>query len=144
MCVGNSVWLGWSGTRVAGWTCFSLQQQHSRKLLVMDILMSETCWSHMKWNKIASDIKLAFYSSTIVECILYFIWLCDIIVCQISASLNLDRLWLVGAIEIRDQDTEVNSRSLLNYSFFARKVQLGWSTVSGGITLRYKSITPQK
>ena len=39
-------------------------QQHSRKLLMMDILMSETCWVHKKWNKIASDIKLVFYSST--------------------------------------------------------------------------------
>ena len=38
--------------------------QHSRKLLMMDILMSETCWAHKKWNKIASDIKLVFYSST--------------------------------------------------------------------------------
>ena len=25
--------------------------QHSRKLLKMDILMSETCWAHNKWNK---------------------------------------------------------------------------------------------
>jgi len=40
-------------------------QQHSRKLLMMDILMSETCWVHNKWNKIASDIKLVFFSSTI-------------------------------------------------------------------------------
>jgi len=40
-------------------------QQQSRKLLMMDILMSETCWAHKKWNKIASDIKLVFYSSTI-------------------------------------------------------------------------------
>jgi len=39
-------------------------QQHSRKLLMMDILISETCWAHKKWNKIASDIKLDFYSST--------------------------------------------------------------------------------
>ena len=31
---------------------------------IMDILMSETCWAHT-WNKIASDIKLVFYSSTI-------------------------------------------------------------------------------
>ena len=37
--------------------------QHSRKLLKMDILMSETCWAHNKWNKIASDIKLVFHSS---------------------------------------------------------------------------------
>ena len=40
-------------------------QQNSRNLLMMAILMSETCWAHKKWNKIASDIKLVFYSSTI-------------------------------------------------------------------------------
>ena len=40
-------------------------QKNSRKLLMMDILMSETCWAHKKWNKTASDIKLVFYSSTI-------------------------------------------------------------------------------
>ena len=40
-------------------------QQHSRKLLMMDILMYETCWAHNKWNKIASDIKLVFHSSPI-------------------------------------------------------------------------------
>ena len=40
-------------------------QQHSSKPLMMDILMSETCWVHKKWNKIASDIKLVFYSWTI-------------------------------------------------------------------------------
>jgi len=40
-------------------------QQNSRKILMMDILMSETCWAHTKWNKIASEIKLVFYSSTI-------------------------------------------------------------------------------
>ena len=39
-------------------------QQHSRKLPMMGILMSETCWVHKKWNKIASDIKVVFYSST--------------------------------------------------------------------------------
>ena len=32
---------------------------------MMDILMSEPCWAHKKWNKIASDIKLVFHSSTI-------------------------------------------------------------------------------
>ena len=40
-------------------------QQHSRKLLMMDILISETCWAHKKWNKIASDIKFVFHSSTV-------------------------------------------------------------------------------
>jgi hypothetical protein len=38
-------------------------QQHSRKFLMIDILMSETCWVHKKWNKIASDINLVFRSS---------------------------------------------------------------------------------
>ena len=76
--------------RVAGWSCASscntgttqtkphqisntqrtenkttdvVIQQRSRRLLMMDILMSETCCAHKKWNKIASDIKLVFYSS---------------------------------------------------------------------------------
>ena len=40
-------------------------KQHSRKILMMDILMSETCWVRKTWNKIASDIKLVFHSSTI-------------------------------------------------------------------------------
>ena len=42
-------------------------QRHSRKLLMMGILMSETCWAHRKWNKIASDKKLVFHSSTITK-----------------------------------------------------------------------------
>jgi len=40
-------------------------QQHSRKLLMMDILMSETCWVHKKWNETANDIKSVFHSSAI-------------------------------------------------------------------------------
>ena len=40
-------------------------QQNSRKLLMMDTLMSETCWAHKKWNKIASDIKVVSYCSII-------------------------------------------------------------------------------
>ena len=71
------------GVRFAGWSTTSARtkssntqrtenkttdvviHQHSRKLLKIDILMSETCWAHNKWNKIASDIKLVFHSSTI-------------------------------------------------------------------------------
>jgi len=46
--------------------CFSLViQQNSRKILMVDILMSETCWAHKKWNKLACYIKLVCYSSTI-------------------------------------------------------------------------------
>ena len=40
-------------------------QQNSHKLLMMYILVSETCWAHKKWNKIASDIKMVFCSSTV-------------------------------------------------------------------------------
>ena len=67
LCVGVSVWLGWSGICVAGCTaCYTdttptqphrnsnthrtknnttnvVTQQNSRKLLMMDTLMSETC-----------------------------------------------------------------------------------------------------
>ena len=42
-------------------------QQNSRKLLMMDIIMSETCWAHKKWNKVASGIKLVFYSSPLYK-----------------------------------------------------------------------------
>jgi hypothetical protein len=41
--------------------------QESRKLLKMNILMSETCWAHNEWNKIASGIKLVFHLSEICE-----------------------------------------------------------------------------
>ena len=69
-------------------------QQHSRKLLMMDILISETCWAHKKWNKIASDINLVFHSSTItmmhgstnikfVYCFFLFFCLCILIVIYI-------------------------------------------------------------
>ena len=56
MCVGVSMWLGWSGIRVANRphrnsnthrtknnTTNVVIQQHSRKLLMIDILMPETC-----------------------------------------------------------------------------------------------------
>ena len=56
--------------------CFSLQHGYTRKLLMMDILMSEACWAHKKWNKIASDIKLVLYSSTIIN-MLYVIWIIE-------------------------------------------------------------------
>jgi len=85
-------------------------QQNCCKLLMMDILMSETCWAHKKWNKIASDIKLLFYSSTIIEiisgkthswwlqCISHFVGLHCLTLTQISKResnpiTGLDRPW---------------------------------------------------
>ena len=55
------IWCGW--VRVVSVLQASacntdIIQQHSRRLLMMDILMSETCWVHKQWNKITSDIKL--------------------------------------------------------------------------------------
>ena len=41
---------------------------------MMYILMSETCWAHKKWNKIASDIKLVFHSSTVEYIHLHINW----------------------------------------------------------------------
>jgi len=41
--------------------------QAEAQLLMMDILMSETCWARKKWNKVTSDIKVVFYSSTITK-----------------------------------------------------------------------------
>jgi len=54
-------------------------QQNSRKLLMMDILMSEIYWAHKKWNKIASDIKFVFYSSKYC-----YVWLNQIILLSLK------------------------------------------------------------
>ena len=35
--------------------------QHSRKLLKMDILMSETCWANNKWNKYNKWLQVGFW-----------------------------------------------------------------------------------
>ena len=41
-------------------------QQNSRKLLMMDILMSETCWAHKKWNKNSKWHQVGLLFSTII------------------------------------------------------------------------------
>jgi len=40
-------------------------QQNSRKLLMMDILMSKTCWARMKWNKHSKWHQVGLFFSTI-------------------------------------------------------------------------------
>jgi len=67
-------------------------QQNSRKLLMMDILMSETCWAHKKWNKIASDNKLVFYSSSTYT---YFTekWSSANLLLSYSGALSILRLY---------------------------------------------------
>ena len=42
---------------------FLCAQHVSNINMVMDIIMSETCSAYKKLNKIASDIKLVFYTS---------------------------------------------------------------------------------
>ena len=79
-------------------------QQNSRKLLMMNILMSETCWAHKKWNKIVSDIKLVFYSST-SACMAY-------VVIRIVFSLLYSRNCLVFF-----QETELVSCTVRNESW---------------------------
>ena len=65
------IWSGWvwvvSVLQASAKTTDVVIHQHSRKLLIMNILMSEICPLHKKWNKIASDIKLVFYSSVITK-----------------------------------------------------------------------------
>jgi len=63
MCLGVSVWLGWSGIRVAGWS------------LMMDILMSETCWAHKKWNKNSKWHQVDLLFSTMLHNIYYLLLL---------------------------------------------------------------------
>jgi len=45
-----------------------------------------------------------------------------------------------GSIEISDFGADVNSRTPLNYCVFTRQVQLGRSTISGGITVQITSL----
>jgi len=77
-------------------------QQNSRKRLMMDILMSETCWAHKKWNKIASDIKLVFYFSTTI--ILFHVMYKMHIICNYSYTylfLFLRSVFLVARMQTK-------------------------------------------
>jgi len=76
----------------------------------INILMSETCWAHKKWNKIASDIKSVFYSSTIammhgpinIRCVN---WIC-VYLAQVRSSAV--RVWTQ-----RWKMSSINSENLL-------------------------------
>jgi len=68
-------------------------KQHSHKLVMIDILMSETCWAHKKWNKITSGIKLVFCSSTKILGLLHIrITFCWNLLCYEPIMTSL---WLV-------------------------------------------------
>ena len=95
LCVGDSVRLVWSGTGHADQLCNMdstptqphwisnthrtkknttnvLIQQNSRKFLMMNILISETCWSHKKLNEIASN-KILLLLNYINKTLLFLI-----------------------------------------------------------------------
>jgi hypothetical protein len=82
-------------------------QQHNRRLLMMDILMSETCWAHNKCNKIASDMKLVSHSSTIammhgpinIKFLVSFTYMVLLFYCDLS-YLNLNiRLYTIATLQ---------------------------------------------
>ena len=59
-------------------------QHYSRELLIMGIVMSETCWAYKKCNQIISGIQLVFYSSVIMIYALLFpflSWLISLYMC---------------------------------------------------------------
>jgi len=86
MCIGVLVWLGWVVSMLQAEACNTdttptqphrisnthrtknnttnvVIQQNSRKLLMMDILMSETCWAHKKWNKHCFSLQHGYNSN---------------------------------------------------------------------------------
>jgi len=92
-------------------------QQHSRKLLTMDILMSETCWAHKKWNKIGSDMKLVFYSSTHFNITIYT---------YISQALSyIDLSWSEFFIQLLSRPCLLNILPICSY-FFSRRDSNWW------------------
>ena len=56
-----------------------------------------------------------------------------------SRELKFFRNLAGGSIEICDFGADVNSRAPLNYSVLTRQVQLGQSTISGGIAVYFVS-----
>ena len=89
MCVGVSVWIGLkplaepcdtdttpTPSTLKYWYTSNQEhmsnvviRQNSHKLLKMDILMSETCWAHKKWNKNSKwhQVGLSFSTVTMIH-----------------------------------------------------------------------------
>jgi len=84
--------------------------------VMMDILISETYWAHKKWNKIASDIKLVFYSST-TSCIF------------ISTSLH-----------VSDNYVTIISRTYCSYATLVFFTLYGWLS---GLLVGMKPVSSQ-
>jgi len=108
------IWCGWVGVVSVLQAASSLQhvviQQNNRKLVMMDILMSATCWAHKKWNKIASDIKLVFDSSTIT---------------MMHGSINISDTSLILYADVHDShndDPHYLNASQLAWGHFAKPV----------------------
>jgi len=101
-------------------------QQNSSKLLMMDILMSETCWAHKKWNKIASANKLVFYSSNGIGNFIITV------LCYTSVkNNNMAFMWLCGEMRhttektqafVYDSNSKHRRQHFKNNIFFYRNI----------------------
>ena len=88
-------------------------QQNSRKLRMMDILMSETCWAHKTWNKIASDIKLVFYSSPTLNLVTRWRRMVNFTPLAFYFSVNYPELpvhWMLGGSGCSGETSPVTAR----------------------------------
>jgi len=147
LCAGDLVRLGLSSVRAVGWSTSTATtqtqphqisstqrtenkttdvviQQHSRNLLMMVILMSETCWAHKKWNKIASDIKLVFYSSTRRMSVVIYHCLGAMRRCHLRGSSSPSLFWYAWPLNTRPLgclETSVN-----NYQSTQRNISEEW------------------
>jgi len=81
-------------------------QQNSRKLLMMDIFMSETCWAHKKWNKNNKwhEVGLLFFNYVYVNL-------------PIQAIIRNTKFWLnkhINNSELIEQTLYMFKRSVLS------------------------------
>ena len=73
---------------------------------VSDILISETCWVHKKWNKIVSDIKLVFYSSTItmmhgpinISDLMSLLWNCMLVIQAVTLLCTVTLRFVISSV----------------------------------------------
>ena len=100
-------------------------QQNSRKLLMMDILMSETYWAHKKWNEIASDIKLVFYSSKITLILLFVITII-VYVTYLSELWSQQRESRRGKLLINPEPKLLEAEVLVSSSSISLSVRNVW------------------
>ena len=85
--------------------------------------MSETCWVHKKWNKIASDIKLVFYFSTHLLSLphLHLGTSCDLLLLLLFSLFLHYRTYVISGISTREVPQE-NFAVLVTYFLFILQI----------------------